>query len=119
MKAHCRWTSLIEQSAVRCWSQEMSDVAAELAHRIERGRLDLARDKKRIDEAISLLTGNQRQKLLAQKRLEAAGEYAVPSLLTHLTESRDEQLKSACEITLRNVGRLAVHPLCASATPSG
>ncbi len=93
---------------------EMSDVAAELAHRIERGRLDLARDKERIDEAITLLTGNQRQKLLAQKRLEAAGEYAVPSLLTHLTESRDEQLKSACEITLRNVGRLAVNPLCAA-----
>ncbi|UCD75471.1 MAG: hypothetical protein JSV91_00850 [Phycisphaerales bacterium] len=91
---------------------ELTDVVAELARRVEAGRLDLARDKDRIDEAIAMLIGNQRQKLLAARRLEAAGEYAVPSLLNRITEGRDEQLKAACQEMLRTIGRLAVTPLC-------
>ena len=86
--------------------EELTDIVAELARRVEAGRLDLARDKDRIDEAI------QRQKLLAIRRLEAAGEYAVPELLNTITEGRDEQLKAACEEMLLTIGRLAVAPLC-------
>jgi CheY-like chemotaxis protein len=91
---------------------EMADSVAELARRIEEGRLDLARDDARIEEAIQMLIGNQRQRLLARNRLERAGEYAVPRLLNQITEGRNEQLRTACEDMLRRVGRLAVTPLC-------
>lgn len=91
---------------------ELADIVAELARRVEAGRLDLARDRDRIEEAIGMLIGNQRQKLLAKRRLEAAGEYAVPSLLKQITEGRDETLKAACEMMLRTIGRPAVTPLC-------
>jgi CheY-like chemotaxis protein len=91
---------------------ELEAVAADLARRVELGRLDLARDPKRIDQAISMLIGAQRQKKLAQDRLLAAREYAVPALLRQITEGRDEQLKLSCQTTLEQIGRPAVGPLC-------
>lgn len=91
---------------------ELEAVAAELERRVEQGRLDLARDPKRIDQAIAMLTGNQRQKMLGRDRLIAAKEYAVPALLRQITEGRDEQLKLACQSTLEQIGRPAVGPLC-------
>lgn len=93
---------------------ELEDIASELARRIEVGRLDLARDAKRIDEAIGMLVGNQRAKLLAKNRLIAAGEYAVPALLRQVTEGIDESLKLACQDMIRQIGRQAVTPLCES-----
>ena len=65
---------------------ELGNIAAEIATRIEQGRLDLARDPNRIDEAIQMLTGPQRAQLIAEKRLVTAGEYAVPALLKQITE---------------------------------
>jgi hypothetical protein len=91
---------------------ELEDSAAELARRIEVGRLDMARDSKRIDQAIVMLTGNQRARLLARNRLLAAGEYAVPALLRQLIEGKDENLKIACQDMIRQIGRQAVTPLC-------
>ena len=93
---------------------ELEDIASELARRIEMGRLDLARDAKRIDQAIGMLVGNQRAKLLAKNRLIAAGEYAVPALLRQVTEGINESLKLACQDMIRQIGRQAVTPLCES-----
>jgi len=80
------------------WGQrvaELQDLASELDRRVEKGRLDMARDAERIQEAIEMLKGNQRAKMLARQRLIAAGEYAVPKLLKVITDRQDERLKIA------------------------
>lgn len=90
---------------------ELEEIAGELSERFERGRLDLARDRSRIIEAIDMLTGTQRQRMLAERRLQEAGEYAVPHLLGRLIETRDERLRLAAQDMLRDIGLLAVTPL--------
>lgn len=91
---------------------ELESIASELARRVEEGRRDLGRDPKRIDEAINMLVGTQRARLLGRARLLAAGEHAVPGLLKQITEGRNEQLKLACQDMLEQIGREAVQPLC-------
>ena len=93
---------------------ELADLAGEIEVRVERGRLDLARDPARIEEAISMLNGTQRAQVLARRRLEEAGEYAIPDMLRQITEGPDERLKLACESMIRQIGRQAVTPLCAA-----
>lgn len=91
---------------------EMETLVAEINRCVEQGRLDLARDSERIEQAIVMLQGTQREKLLAQGRLKAAGEYAVPSLLRKITDERDEKLKQSCKDMIIAIGRQAVTPLC-------
>jgi hypothetical protein len=91
---------------------EIEQSAAELARRVEKGRLDLARNGQRIAEAIAMLTGAQRARLLARQRLMHAGEYAVPALLKQILEGTDERLKNQCQRMLVDIGRQAVTPLC-------
>ncbi|HWB19928.1 MAG TPA: hypothetical protein VG711_06480, partial [Phycisphaerales bacterium] len=101
---------------------DMQGVAAELSQRVEKGRLDLARDPKRINEAIGMLVGTQRGKMLAEDRLRHAGEYAVPSLLREITDgdvvnvanTDVELLKLACQQMIVKIGCQAATPLCES-----
>lgn len=90
---------------------ELEDIAAELSIRMEQGRLDLARDGDRIEEAVQMLIGTQRQRILAERRLREAGEYAVPELLRQIVEGRDHRIRRASETMIRQIGRLAVTPL--------
>ena len=90
----------------------LQDLASELDRRVEQGRLDLARNADRITEAIRMLKGNMRGKMLAQQRLVAAGEYAVPKLLQVVTDSQDDRLKVAVGDVIIMIGRQAVTPLC-------
>ncbi|MCA9296560.1 MAG: hypothetical protein KC983_08580 [Phycisphaerales bacterium] len=97
------------------WGQgvaEIEPIVSEIAIRVERGRLALARDRERIAKAIAMLLGNQRQELLAMNRLGAAGEYAVPQLLQQLTEATEERIKPKVERALVQIGKQAVDPLC-------
>jgi HEAT repeat protein len=97
------------------WAQfvpQLEDIAADLALRIEKGRLDLARQSDRIERAIEMLVGTRREQLLARVRLEEAGEYALPALVRTITDGEDQQLKLACESMIREIGRQAVTPLC-------
>jgi hypothetical protein len=91
---------------------ELESIAAEVAQRIEKGRLDLAREPERIKDAIKMLDGTQRQYLIAQRRLEAAGEYAVPPLLNEIIEGNNEKLRLESQRMLVTIGREAVYPLC-------
>jgi len=91
---------------------ELEDVAAELGMRLERGHLELARDSKRIAEAIQMLGGTQRERMMAQRRLAEAGEYAVPALLSIVTGGQDERLRQSSLQMIREIGRLSVAPLC-------
>jgi hypothetical protein len=90
---------------------ELEALVAELDLRIESGRLDLMRDPKRIEQAVQMLNSHQRAKLIAEQRLEAAGEYAVPQLLLVITEGDDEGLKLRCADMIEKIGRQAVTPL--------
>lgn len=91
---------------------ELEEIAGELSTRVEQGRLDMARDSARIEEAVAMLTGTQRQRLIAQRRLLAAGEYAVPALLQQITGGRDQRLSLASADLIRQIGPQAVTPLC-------
>lgn len=92
---------------------ELEDIAAEVNRRIELGRLELARDTERIRQAIEMLGGTQRQQLLAEQRIEAAGEYAMPLLFKTLSEARDERMRLvARSMIVQQIGRQAVTPLC-------
>ena len=87
-------------------------IAGELTSRIESGRLALARDPQRIEEAVNMLAGTLRQRMIAERRLEAAGEYAVPALMSKIVASKDTALALACRDLIVSVGRTAVYPLC-------
>jgi hypothetical protein len=91
---------------------ELEDIAADLDRRLHDGRLDLARQPARIEEAIGWLVGNQRQRMLAGDLLAEAGEYAVPSLLRAITDGQDDRLREAAGRMLVQIGRQAVTPLC-------
>jgi len=93
---------------------ELEAVASDLAMRVEAGRLDMARDPKRIDEAITMLGGTMRAKQIAKQRLIAAKEYAVPALLKQIVEGKDEQIRLASTEMLVQIGGPAVGPLCAA-----
>jgi DNA-binding response OmpR family regulator len=93
---------------------ELEDIAAELGRRVEMGRLDLARDGDRVEQAVAMLTGTARQRLLAKGRLKRAGEYAVPALLKTITDGNDAQLQQASRNMLLEIGLPAVAPLSAA-----
>ena len=90
---------------------ELERIAGRFESAVESGRLALARDAERIKDAIRMLDGTQRQQLLARRRLEAAGEYAVPALLREITDGNDDRLKAKCEQMIVGIGRMAVAPL--------
>ena len=87
------------------------EIAGQLAQHIEQGRLDLARDPKRIEEAIQMLLGPERARHLGEQRLVAAGEYAVPALLKRIVEDPSEQAKIRCHQVMVKIGAPAVTPL--------
>ncbi len=93
---------------------ELEDIATELDRRVEQGRLDLARDANRIDGAIEMLLGKQREKMHGRQRLIAAGEYAIPKLLKVVTDGQNDRLKVAVSDVFVKIGRQAVSPLCQS-----
>jgi hypothetical protein len=90
---------------------QMEPMAAELWKRAEAGRLDLARDPKRIDEAVKMLGTTIRGRQIGEARLLAAKEYAVPALLKEITDGTDQMLKLECQKVLVKLGPNAVAPL--------
>lgn len=90
---------------------ELEDIAGKLQMRINRGRIDMARDPEEIARHIQNLAGTPRGRLMAEEALRAAGEYAVPQLLDVLTGSNPMELKVRCTEVLESIGRQAVTPL--------
>ncbi|MCH2142854.1 MAG: hypothetical protein MK077_07650 [Phycisphaerales bacterium] len=97
------------------WAREVPDlepIAAAIESHVEKGRLDLARDQARINEAITMLDGTRRARMLAHERLLAAGEQAVPAMLVSLANPEtDSATKLSLRQTLPALGREAVAPL--------
>lgn len=90
---------------------ELEDVASKLLSLYESGRLARARDAEEISRNIAMLTGTERQKLLARDRLAAAGEYAAPQLLQALIQQRDPDLQVQVYQLFVHMGAQAVIPL--------
>jgi hypothetical protein len=57
------------------------------------------------------LTGTIRGRLIAHERLLAAGEYAMPQLLTHLLDRNNPTLAGEVRRVMIDLGRQAVIPL--------
>ncbi|MDP7008969.1 MAG: hypothetical protein QGI78_05295 [Phycisphaerales bacterium] len=89
----------------------LQPLAAELEARVETGRIQLIRDAAQLAEAIDLLSGTTRQRLLAEERLNAAGEYAVPPLLRRMFENPDARTTRMVSKMLADIGGDAVLPL--------
>lgn len=101
----------------RAMSGGVAELVGKFETKLERGRLDLARQTPRMAEAIAMLDGTIRQQGLARARLEAAGEYAVPMLLTQIVDNRNPKVEIAATDVIVGIGRRSVLPLV-SALPS-
>ncbi|MCW5775798.1 MAG: hypothetical protein KIS87_05055 [Phycisphaeraceae bacterium] len=95
---------------------ELESTAGALQRLFERGRLNKARAPAEVERNIALLTGGLQGRFLAQQRLVAAGEYALPQLLEALLDGSNPQLQAAVQRLLIDMGRQAVMPL-ATALP--
>ena len=91
--------------------ERLQPFAAELESRVETGRINLIRDADQLDEAIEFLSGTTRQRIMAESRLAAAGEYAVPPLLRVMFESSDARTTRMVSNMLTDIGGEAVLPL--------
>ena len=89
-------------------------LVSEMETRVEDGRIALARDSKRIAESVQMLGGTLRQKMLAETRLVAAGEYAMPALLAAVVDGSNPALEVAATSVIERIKRQAVLPLCAA-----
>ncbi len=90
---------------------DLEPLAARLEERFETGRTNLIRNAARIQESIELLEGTTRQRILAERRLKEAGEYAVPALLQTLHNSNDARTLRTVREMLVSIQRDAVLPL--------
>lgn len=90
---------------------DVADVAAKLETRIESGRRSMSRDPKRIAESIGMMQGTLRERTLANERILAAGEYAVPQLLKAVIEAKDPARELEARKALVALKRQSVLPL--------
>lgn len=96
---------------------ELEDLAALMDRTYRTGKLDRARDPSEVARNIELLVGTLRQQQLAQERLVAAGEYAMPQLLDALLQGQNPELRVRAMGVMRDLARQAVLPLV-TALPS-
>lgn len=101
------------QRAMR--DQRMEPMAALMLRTYEAGKLSRARDPEEIARNIQGLTGNVRGRLIAEERLLAAGEYAMPQLLEALLDRSKPELSGAARRVIVRMGRQAVIPLATAA----
>ncbi|HZW05934.1 MAG TPA: hypothetical protein VFF65_02330 [Phycisphaerales bacterium] len=93
---------------------EIERVSATLANAYNQGKLEIARNATEITKSIDLLTGTQRQRLVARERLAAAGEYAMPQLLSAFQKRDNPALIAEVRQLMVDMGRQAARPLQAA-----
>jgi len=88
---------------------------AALRSRLQQGRFDLATDPARIDEAVGMLTGTVRGRMMARDRIVQAGPYAARRLLEVVVSGDDPVLLTEVETLVgQRLGSTAVAPLSAA-----
>jgi hypothetical protein len=95
-------------------SAELETVAGQMMKLYETGKLERARKPDEIAANIKALTGSIRGKLLARQRLIAAGEYAMPQMLSALLDKGNLTLQAEVSRLTIDMGRQAIMPLCAA-----
>lgn len=93
---------------------ELQNVVAPLSRAFDQGKIERSRDAAEIQKNIAMLTGPLRGKLIAQQRLKAAGEYAMPQLLEALLNPGNPILQEEVNRLVIEMGRQAVMPLAAA-----
>ncbi|QOJ01526.1 MAG: HEAT repeat domain-containing protein [Phycisphaeraceae bacterium] len=94
--------------------ENVEPIAASLMRLYRAGKIELSRDADQIAEAIGLLTQTERGRLLGTERLRAAGEYAMPQLLSVMMNTRDLRERVAVQQVMSSMGPHAVQPLSAA-----
>lgn len=94
---------------------EIEKVSSALANAYSKGKLEIARNASEITKSIGLLTGTQRQRLVARERLAAAGEYAMPQLLSAFQKRDNPALISEVRQLMVDMGRQSARPLQSAA----
>ncbi|MBY0114377.1 MAG: HEAT repeat domain-containing protein [Phycisphaerales bacterium] len=89
----------------------LEPIAGGLYKLYETGRLAAARDPSEITENIKKLTGTVQGRIRAATRLKAAGEYAMPQLLSALMDRDNPALRSEVQRVLVEIGSQSVIPL--------
>ncbi len=93
---------------------ELVELSKKVLGVIEQGRFIRRADPKIIGEEIRRLSGTTRGRLAAVKRLQNAGEYAVPYMLDAMADkSRKEEFPNIIW-ALPQIGRDAIRPLAAA-----
>lgn len=95
-------------------AKELDAVVGPIAKAFEDGKLERSRDPGEIGRNIQALTGPLRGKLIAQGRLKAAGEYAMPQLLDALLDGANPVLQEEVFRLTIDMGRQSVMPLAAA-----
>ena len=94
--------------------EDLQPLASILEDKFEAGRISVIRNAENLAESIELLNGTTRQRILADERLQVAGEYAVPLLLRQLQNGSDVRAVKNAREMLTRLGRDAVLPLSAA-----
>jgi hypothetical protein len=93
---------------------ELAEISRKVLAIIEQGRFMRRSDPKIIVEEIKRLSGTERGRLIAVKRLKDAGEYAIPYMLDAMADpSRRDELPNIIW-ALPQIGRPAIRPLVAA-----
>lgn len=93
---------------------ELEPIAAKLHSAFEQGKLSRARNPDEVARNIAMLTGTIQGRLMAQQRLKAAGEYAMPQLLDALLDRQNRALQAEVQRVMVDMGPQAVAPLNAA-----
>ncbi len=92
---------------------ELVELAGKVTAVIDRGRFLRRSEPKIIVEEIKRLSSTERGKLTAVKRLQDAGEYAIPFMLDAMVDCPADELQNIIW-ALPQIGRPAIRPLVAA-----
>jgi HEAT repeat protein len=95
-------------------SDELRDVSGQILEIIEQGKFIRRSDAAIIAQEIKQLSGTQRARMAAVKRLTNAGEYAIPLMVAALSDPSRRSEFANITRALPEIGRDAVRPLTAA-----
>jgi hypothetical protein len=91
----------------------VEEIVARFGVMVQQGRFDLAVRPDRIEEAVTLLSGTVRGRMMGRDRLRMAGEYAVRPLLEVMATTEDPRLRNeAAAVLVQEIGAGGVIPMC-------
>jgi len=93
---------------------ELAELIGKVLKVIDRGRSDRSTDAPIVAEEVRRLSTNERGWVMAVKRLQAAGEYAIPYMLDALADSTRKAEYPNIIRALPYIGKDAIRPLAAA-----